>query len=251
MLRAVPKVCHLLPFAQMDSPGRAGIDPTVAGTPRLAGMLWGMPKRGQLRGPYKPGVARRRQGVMAAIDVFGEFGFVAGTVQRVADRVGVTPAAIDKLFGNKEGLLIAVLTQWSELTTEVIGPDSRGLELLDGFRRLMSYHVRHRGLLDLYITMAAEAPSPKHPAHEFMTDRYRRTLATMQGIFRDAVRQGAFRPMGEDEIVREAEWLLATMDGLEGQFLLHPRFDLERSFDAFLDMLTARLAAEEPALRER
>src|SRR3954452_24954450 len=201
-------------FAQTGAPGRAGIDPTMAEIDASAGMLWGMPKTGQLRGPYKSGVARRRQVVMAAIDVFGEFGFVAGTVQRVADRVGVTPAAIDKLFGNKEGLLIAVLTQWSELTTEVIGPDSRGMELLEGFRRLMSYHVRHRGLLDLYITMAAEATSPQHPAHAFMTDRYHRTLETMRGIFREAVEQGAFRPMAENQIAREAEWLLATMDGL-------------------------------------
>jgi len=210
-----------------------------------------MPKTGQLRGPYKSGIARRLQVVTAAIDVFGEFGFAAGTVQRIADRVGVTPAAIDKLFGNKEGLLIAVLDRWGELTTEVIGPDARGMDLLDGFRRLMSYHVRHRGLLDLYITMAAEATSPKHPAHEFMTDRYRGALETMRGIFRDAVAQGAFAPMSEDEIAREAEWLLATMDGLEIQFLLDPTFDLERSFGHFLDSLTARLAVAKPAVRER
>jgi AcrR family transcriptional regulator len=211
-------------------------------------MLWGMPKTGQLRGPYKSGVARRLQVVTAAIDVFGEFGFVAGTVQRVADRVGVTPAAIDKLFGNKEGLLIAVLDHWSELTTEVIGPEARGMELLDGFRRLMSYHVRHRGLLDLYITMAAEATSPKHPAHDFVIARYRSTLATMRGIFADAVAEGAFLPMDEDQIAREAEWLLATMDGLEIQFLLDPTFDLESSFDHFLDALSARLGAREPAV---
>ncbi|WP_210506274.1 TetR/AcrR family transcriptional regulator [Naasia sp. SYSU D00057] len=210
-----------------------------------------MPKTGQLRGPYKSGIARRLQVVTAAIDVFGEFGFAAGTVQRVADRVGVTPAAIDKLFGNKEGLLVAVLYHWGELTTEVIGPEARGMDLLDGFRRLMSYHVQHRGLLDLYITMAAEATSPKHPAHEFMTDRYRRTLETMRGVFRDAVEQGAFAPMSEDEIAREAEWLLATMDGLEIQFLLDPTFDLERSFGHFLDSLTARLAAAEPAVTDR
>lgn len=210
-----------------------------------------MPKTGQLRGPYKPGIARRLQVLTAAVDVFGEFGYVAGTVQRVAERVGVTPGAIDKLFGNKEGLLIAVLVHWDEVTTELIGAETRGMALLDAFRRLMSYHVRHRGLLDLYITMAAEATSPKHPAHEFMTERYRRTLETMRGIFRDAVQEGAFRPLTEEEIGREAEWLLATMDGLEVQFLLDPTFDLERSFDAFLDALTARLGAPEPAITER
>jgi AcrR family transcriptional regulator len=195
-----------------------------------------------VRGPYKAGIARRLQVVTAAVEVFGEFGFAGGTVQRIADRVGVTPAAIDKLFGNKEQLLVAALEHWGSLTTEVTGPDSRGMAMLEGFRNLMSYHVHHPGMLALYVTMAAEASSPQHPAHAFMTERYRRTLETMRQIFVDAVAEGAFRAMTDEETQSEAEWLLATMDGLEIQFLLHPSFNLERSFGLFLDALIARLA---------
>jgi hypothetical protein len=51
--------------------------------------------------------------------------------------------------------------------------------------------------------------------------------------------------MGEDEIAHEAEWLLATMDGLEIQFLLNPAFDLESSFAAFVDHLVRRLTQGE------
>jgi hypothetical protein len=40
--------------------------------------------------------------------------------------------------------------------------------------------------------------------------------------------------MEESQINSEAEWLLATMDGLEIQFLLNPSMDLEASFGAFL-----------------
>jgi AcrR family transcriptional regulator len=195
-----------------------------------------------VRGPYKPGIARRLQVVTAAVEVFGEYGYAGGTVQRVADRVGVTPAAIDKLFGNKEALLVAVLEHWDEQTTEVIGPDARGMALLDGFRALMAYHVRHKGLLELYTTMAAESTSPRHPAHAFMNERYRTSLTTMRQIFVDAAREGALRPMSDEDAALEAECLLATMDGLEIQFLHNPDFDLERAFGRFLDQLIARLA---------
>jgi hypothetical protein len=48
--------------------------------------------------------------------------------------------------------------------------------------------------------------------------------------------------MTEQEIANEAEWLLATMDGLEIQYLLNPKFDLVGSFNRFVDHLVERLA---------
>lgn len=205
-------------------------------------MLDDMSTTRALRGPYKPGIARRLQVVKAAVDVFGQYGFKGGTLQQVAERVGVTPAAIEKLFGSKEQLLIAVLEHWGYETMEVVGPDTRGLAHLDAFRKLMKYHVGHKGLLELYTQMAAEATSPDHPARSFMIQRYENTLADMRHIFEDGINEGAFRPMTEQEIANEAEWLLATMDGLEIQFLLNPRFDLVGSFNRFVDHLVERLA---------
>lgn len=198
------------------------------------------------RGPYKKGVERRLEVVDVAVDVFGRYGFKGGTLQQVADRVGLTPAAIMKLFGNKEQLLIAVLEHWDVETALAMGPDARGIGLLDGFKRLMAYHVNHPGLLELYTTMAIEATSMDHPAHGFMTNRYQTTLATLRGLFSEAVEEGYFAAMTEDEIRNEAECLLATMDGLEIQFLLNPSFDLQASFSAFLDRLIGRLSADKP-----
>lgn len=203
-------------------------------------------KRGP-RGPYKKGIERRREVLTVAMQVFGQHGFKGGTLQQVAERVGLTPAAIMKLFGSKEALLIAVLEHWDVVTSQVIGSPHRGYELLGAFKKLMHYHTQHRGFLELYTTMAVEATSPEHPAHEFMTGRYGWALGTMRQLFRDAIEDGYFRPMTEDEIAGEAECLLATMDGLEIQFLLNPAFDLERSFAAFVDRLVARLSLGRPA----
>jgi AcrR family transcriptional regulator len=196
------------------------------------------------RGPYKKGIERRLEVVDVAVDVFGQYGFKGGTLQHVAERVGLTPAAITKLFGSKERLLIAVLEHWDVVTAQVMGGDLRGAALLEGFKRLMAYHARHRGLLELYTTMAAEATSSDHPAHVFMRDRYSRTLANMRQLFSDAIEDGFFGPMTEAQIANEAECLLATMDGLEIQFLLNPAFDLEASFAVFLDRLTVRLSPD-------
>jgi hypothetical protein len=134
-----------------------------------------------------------------------------------------------------------VLEHWGNTTTEVVGANVRGYALLEGFRRLMSYHVRHPGLLALYTTMAAEATSSEHPAHEFMTARYRTSLQGMRELFAEAALSGHFRFLSEVEIRHEAEFLLAAMDGLEIQFLLNRSFDLESSFGAYVDGLSARL----------
>jgi AcrR family transcriptional regulator len=181
--------------------------------------------------------------VETAMAVFGESGYRGGTLQQVAERIGGTPAAILKLFGNKENLLIAVLEHWGAVTREVVGEGTRGSAHLDGYRRLMAYHVSHRGLLQLYLTMAAEGTSLDHPAHGFMRDRYANTLAEMRQVFVDGIADGEFCRMSAEEIDHEAEWLLAAMDGLETQYLLNPGFDLERSFGIYVESLLLRLSA--------
>lgn len=181
------------------------------------------------------------------MDVFGEHGFRGGTLQQVAERVGGTPGAILKLFGTKEGLLIAVLQHWGAVTSDLVGVDSRGYARLDGFKRLMSYHCEHVGLLQLYTKMAAEATSPEHPAHEFMVERYHATLDDMRRLFADGIVQGHFRALSADEIDHEAKFLLAAMDGLEIQFLLDPTSDLEHAFSTYVDRLVARLSPSTPA----
>jgi AcrR family transcriptional regulator len=194
-----------------------------------------------LRGPYKRGIERRRLVVATATEVFGEHGFRGGTLQHVADRVGGTPAAVLKLFGTKEKLLIAVLEHWGAVASEIVAHGTVENAYLDGFKSLMTYHMAHKGLLQLYTTMAAEASSPEHPAHEFMTERYRATLEDMRGRFRTSSLGGHLRRMSEEEVAHEAECLLAVLDGLEIQFLLSPAFDLERSFSAYVDKVLERL----------
>jgi len=196
------------------------------------------------RGPYRTGIESRARIVAAAVDVFGRYGYKGGTLQQVAEMVGLTAGATTKLFGSKEQLLVAVLQHWAFLTEDVIGAEARGRDRLEGFGRLMAFHMTHRGFLVLYITMAAEtAAYAEHPGHAFMVERYASTLSHLRSLLAEGVLEGSFRTMSEDEIDNEAECLLAAMDGLEIQFLLNPAFDLERSFRMYVENLEARLAS--------
>lgn len=136
---------------------------------------------------------------------------------------------------------MAVLQYWTDVTGELVMQGTLEKAYLDGLCTLMSYHVAHPGLLELYITMAAEASSPTHPVHDFMTTRYRNTLSHMRSRFRAACRAGHLRPLTRTQIEHEAEYLLAIMDGLEIQFMLNRSFDLERSFAAYVEQTLARL----------
>ena len=60
-------------------------------------------------------------------------GYAGGSVRTIANRIGVSPAALLQHFGSKEGLLMAVLEDWDRRTVEAQLTDVTGL---DYFRRL-------------------------------------------------------------------------------------------------------------------
>ena len=66
--------------------------------------------------PFRNGVKRRRQIVMAAALAFGQYGYHGASLRQIADEVGTTNATLIAYFGSKEGLLVAVLEHWREET---------------------------------------------------------------------------------------------------------------------------------------
>src|SRR4051795_116299 len=146
------------------------------------------------RGPYRTGIRRREQIIATAITVFGEHGYAGGSIRSIAERVGVSHATLLQHFGSKEGLLTAVLQEWDRQTVEA---SLSGVTGVDYFRRLpevMTAHLSNRGLLELFTTIAAEASSPAHPAHDFIEHRYTTNLATLAGHLQQAVDDGDVAP---------------------------------------------------------
>ncbi|GAA3705624.1 TetR/AcrR family transcriptional regulator [Microlunatus aurantiacus] len=189
----------------------------------------------QRRGPYRTGVRRREQIIGAATAVFAEYGYAGGSVRTIADRIGVSPASLLQHFGSKEGLLMAVLEDWDRHTVETRLTDVTGL---DYFRRLpdvMAANVSNRGLLELFITMAAEASSPTHPAHAFIQRRYTDNLATLAGHLQHAVDAGDVAVLSSAEIGIEVRLVTAILDGIGLQWLLDPSTDVVTSTATYVN----------------
>ena len=186
------------------------------------------------RGPYRTGIRRREQIVAAAIEVFGEFGFAGGSIRTIAERVGVSHATLLQHFGTKEGLLLAVLEEWDRQTVEA---RLVGVSGLDYFRRLpevMGAHLAQRGLLELFTTIAAEASSPTHPAHDFIQRRYTSNLATLAMQVQQAVNAGEVTPLSPAEIDVEVRLVTAVLDGIGLQWLLDPSTDVVASISTYI-----------------
>jgi len=201
---------------------------------------------GATRGPYRTGIRRREQILAAAIGVFGEFGFAGGSVRSIADRVGVSHAALLQHFGSKEGLLMAVLAEWDRQTVEARLADASGLEYFRRLPEVMGAHLEHPGLLELFTTIAAEASSTSHPAAEFIRHRYATNIATLAGHLRRAVDEGEIIDLGPAEVEAEARLVTAVLDGIGLQWLLDPSTDVVATVRTYIDRSIASWRTPRP-----
>jgi AcrR family transcriptional regulator len=192
------------------------------------------------RGPYRTGVRRRKEIVNVALEVFAEFGYVGGSIRTIAERAGVSPATLLQHFGSKEGLLHAVLEEWGRRTTEAYLTGVFGLDYFRHYPQLMEFHRENRGLLELFLTIAADATSPTHPAHDFMQRRYADGITRLSMHLEHAVAAGEVRPLSQAEINREARLMIAVLDGVELQWLLDPSTDMVALVSAYVDQTIAR-----------
>jgi AcrR family transcriptional regulator len=203
-----------------------------------------------VRGPYRNGIRRRREIIETATRVFATVGFNGGSLRQIAVEVGVTPAAIARHFESKEALLAAVLEDWDRDTEVRTPPDARGLECFVLLRDSVVYNAQRRGLIELFLTLSAEASNPSHPAREFVRQRFRRVVAAGVAQLRHARDAGEVLPMDDETIGMEVRALYAMMDGVQLQWLIDPSFDLVSVFSGalgdILDRWTGRVGVLPP-----
>lgn len=191
------------------------------------------------RGPYPKGIKRRRQIVEAAASVFAKYGYNNGSLRQIASEVGVSAPTLVSHFGDKEGLLVAVLAYWNEQSA-ILTAGRTGLPYFEWLPRLMEYHTTHRGFIELFLTLATEASDPGHPARDFMVNRYESAVDEMCGHLREAISKGDVLPLSDSEIENEVRGVIALLDGDEIQWLLNPDIDLVRLVSAHLDVVLSR-----------
>nr|WP_250907171.1 hypothetical protein [Nonomuraea sp. NEAU-A123] len=138
-------------------------------------------------------------------------------------------------FQDKEDLLAAVLEWWARETAALGIGERTGLRGFNDLRVLMTYHVEHRGLLELFIRLTGEASHEKHPARAFIQQRYGKIVDMLVGRLLSVAQAGEIPPITHGQAESEIRALCAAMDGLEIQWLLDPTVDLVGLFDQHLD----------------
>jgi AcrR family transcriptional regulator len=198
-------------------------------------------------------LARRRDILDAAVEIFGSKGFAGGTLQEIADQVGMTHAGILHHFGSKDQLLIEVLQHRDD--TDVA--DLEGQHIPDGmplFRHLVrtAFVNAHRaGIVQAYAVLSAESVTDDHPGRPFFEKRYRTLRAEVAHAFEVVC---AERGVTEPATVGLASAsILAVMDGLQVQWLLDPdAVDLARASEFAIEAIVSAVLAPQPSpLEER
>lgn len=166
--------------------------------------------------------AKREQILKAAVEIFGNKGSTNGTLADVAEQVGLTHAGVLHHFGSKQKLLLEVLsyrdqTDVAELAEKHI---PGGPELFLHLVRTAFANEKRPGIVQAYAVLSSESVTDDHPGREYFEERYttlrREVTAALHEL---CAQEGVDDP---DAVADASAAILAVMDGLQLQWLLHP-----------------------------
>jgi len=172
----------------------------------------------------RPATQRKRTEILdAAIDIFGNRGYANGTLADIAERVDITHAGVLHHFGSKQNLLLEMLayrdrTDVADLEEQHIptGPD-----LFLHLVKTAFLNARRAGIVQVYTVLSAESVTDDHPARAVFENRYSTLRAEVADAFRLlCAQEGVTEP---NTISFASASILAVMDGLQLQWLLHPQ----------------------------
>ncbi|SFS16842.1 transcriptional regulator, TetR family [Microbacterium sp. cf046] len=177
---------------------------------------------GKPRGVYAKTEEKRRAILDAALEVFAQSGYRSSSVREVAERVGISETGLLHHFSNKSALLAAVLELRDDRSRDFfpLGADVRGRSTIEGILELVDYNASQPGVVELYCTLSAESTSTDHPAHQYFIERYQWSRQLMADAFTVIQAEGDLRP--DVTPASAAARTIATMDGLQVQWLLEP-----------------------------
>lgn len=160
--------------------------------------------------------------ISAAAELFAEQGFRKTTFADIAERSGISRGSIPWHFGNKDGLLEAVIDELTTTWLDSPAPSGDITENLQLVRDFISQPTTR-----LLITLLAEAVEPDSPVHAFYAELHRSMRKWLSGWT-----SGTKMPRG---VSREEFTTLLTgaIIGIHQQWRISPDdVDLDRSLAA-------------------
>lgn len=190
--------------------------------------------------PREETLVRRTQILDAASEVFGEKGYVKGSLADIAERVGMTHAGVLHHFGSKDQLLLAVLAHRDATDVEHLEDKHipAGLELFVHLVRTAELNEDRPGIVQAFTVLSAESVTDDHPAKKFFLDRY----DALRSEAREALLSICSKedPPAQSDVDKAVASIVAVMDGLQVQWLLAPdKIELARTSAFAIDAILA------------
>ena len=181
--------------------------------------------------------ARNRAEIVdAAVQVFGERGYAATTLDAVAQRVGLTRPGVLHHFLSKDALFAAVITaqeQWArDRFRQQPLPSDGGSSSLRDLHHFVGRDADTRVRLQLVQFLQTEAVSGHPAARAFAEERLRRIRQQITAQLEHARAAGELRP-GVD-IAATTTLLTAAVNGLQAQLLLDQSIDTAAAIEQLL-----------------
>lgn len=171
----------------------------------------------------RPATRQKRTDILeAAVEIFGNKGSTNGTLADVAEQVGMTHAGVLHHFGSKQKLLLEVLAYRDQ--ADVAELDEKhipgGPELFLHLVRTAFANEQRPGIVQAYSVLSNESVTDDHPARGFFEERYTTLRREVSEAFHAlCAQEGVTEP---DTVAAASASILAVMDGLQLQWLLHP-----------------------------
>jgi AcrR family transcriptional regulator len=186
----------------------------------------------QRRGPYQKGKLKRREILLAAIEVFSRNGYRNASIREIAETVGLTQAGLLHYFPTKEDLFVEVLRVQDELD------EAKADDIIDAFRLAIQRNAEVEGLVHLFVTVSAEAIDDAHPGHAYFQSRYHHLTELLRARISAGQNDGTITKTINAEMA--ARLFIAVIDGIQVQWLLDPDgTDMVAALDTFWDRLLA------------
>lgn len=185
------------------------------------------------RGPYAKTEQFRRQVLDTALRLVAERGFDATTLQLIADELGRSKAGLLHHFGSRDALMLAIVEERDAVSR-------RHFPTEPGFAasvRLVEHNAAAPGLVALFAIISAMGAVDTGPTERrrFFTERYARIRKGFTRQLDDGQAAGTVR---SDLTAHElATLIVATMDGLQLQWLLDPRIDMASHLSTMIRLL--------------
>ncbi|MFI7285057.1 ScbR family autoregulator-binding transcription factor [Streptomyces anulatus] len=150
----------------------------------------------------------RRALLLAAAEVFDEYGYAGASITRILKRAGVTAGALYFHFGSKEDLAKAVMNSQPDTIVPLLA--ASGLQRLIDLTLVWSWQLQRDPLLRAGVRLTNEQSSIDGSLN---ADPYEKFRGIMSSCLDEARERGELQPGIEPAVV--AEFVIAACTGMQ------------------------------------